>query len=75
MIWFILFFNKINYLILSSLGFITGIFGGYYFNKNWTYKEKNNKSKKILSRYFLLYLISFLISLIFLKITFDHLDF
>jgi putative flippase GtrA len=60
---------NINYLISSSLGFIAGVFGGYYFNKNWTYNNKKTKSKDIALKYFLIYLGSLAISIIFLKIT------
>ena len=63
---------NINYLISSSCGFIAGVFGGFYLNKNWTYNDKNNKSNSLLWKYFSLYLTSLLISLIFLKITVDY---
>ena len=65
-------FVNINYLVSSSCGFIAGVFGGFYLNKNWTYNDKNNKSKTLLWKYFSLYLTSLLISLIFLKITVDY---
>lgn len=63
---------NINYLISSSLGFIAGVFAGFYLNKNWTYNDKNNKSKTLLWRYFSLYLASLIISLIFLKVSVDY---
>ena len=63
---------NINYLISSLCGFIAGVFGGFYLNKNWTYNDKNNKSNSLLWKYFSLYLFSLLISLIFLKITVDY---
>jgi putative flippase GtrA len=70
--YFLLNFFKINYLISSSLGFMAGVFGGFYLNKNWTYNDKNNQSKTLLWKYFSLYITSLLISLIFLKITVDY---
>ena len=63
---------NINYLISSLCGFIAGVFGGFYLNKNWTYNDKNNKSNSLLWKYFSLYLFSLLISLIFLKITVEY---
>ena len=70
--YFLLKIANINYLISSSCGFIAGVFGGFYLNKNWTYNDKNNKSNNLLWKYFSLYLTSLLISLIFLKITVDY---
>jgi putative flippase GtrA len=70
--YFLLNVFKVNYLISSSLGFMAGVFGGFYLNKNWTYNDKNNQSKTLLWKYFSLYITSLLISLIFLKITVDY---
>jgi putative flippase GtrA len=70
--YFLLNIFNINYLISSSLGFMAGVFGGFYLNKNWTYNDKNNQSKTLLWKYFSLYITSLLISLIFLKITVDY---
>lgn len=56
---------KIYYLLSSTLGFILGLVIGFYFNKQWTFEYKGN-NKNIFIKYLTLYLISLIISQIFL---------
>ncbi len=68
---FLLSLNALNlhYLISNIIGFIAGISFGYPFNKKWTFKH--NADQSLFHSYFAVYLISLLISSIFLKISVD----
>jgi len=59
----------INYLIASAVGFVSGVFIGFFLNKNWTFNSKEVQSHKIMLGYFSVYLVSLLISLLFLRVT------
>jgi len=61
-----------NYLLSSGCGFFSGVLFGYFFNKLWTFKVEDS-SARLLLNYYLVYLGSLLISLLFLKITVDFL--
>ena len=58
----------INYLISSAFGFIAGVFFGYSFNRKWTFKVKKYKKRSEIISYFVVYMASLLISLLFLEI-------
>jgi putative flippase GtrA len=59
----------INYLISSGIGFIAGVFAGFFLNKNWTFDSRFVQTKRIIISYFLVYIFSLALSLVFLKIT------
>jgi putative flippase GtrA len=61
-------FVKMNYLLSSAVGFISGVFAGYELNKQWTYGIKEKVRKKVLVNYYFVYILSLILSLIFLKI-------
>jgi len=58
----------INYLISSGIGFIAGVFAGFFLNKNWTFDSRPVQTKRIIISYFLVYIFSLALSLVFLKI-------
>ena len=64
---------SINYLIAACIGFVVGVFVGFSFNKNWTFGSTEDRSKKMIVRYFSVYIASLLISLVFLRITVEWL--
>lgn len=57
-----------NYLLAASLGFVIGVFAGYFLNKNWTFEVKRTSNIQIL-KYYVVYIASLILSLAFLKIT------
>ncbi len=57
----------LNYLLASSLGFMSGVFSGYLLNKRWTFQVQS-KSHSHLYKYFFVYICSLIISISFLKI-------
>lgn len=59
----------INYLISSAIGFICGVFAGYELNRRWTFRVGKEKSYTEYIKYFTIYMLSLLLSLIFLKCT------
>jgi len=58
----------INYLISSGIGFVAGVFAGFFLNKNWTFDSRLVQTKRIIISYFLVYVFSLALSLVFLKI-------
>lgn len=70
-IFYVLIMLGVQYLISSAIGFVCGILFGYPFNKKWTF-DAAPLSHKYLFPYFLIYLLSLVISLIFLKITVSY---
>ena len=56
----------INYLTASATGFIAGTLAGYGLNKTWTFGVTNSQDKYIF-KYFLVYCISLILSVILLK--------
>jgi len=64
-------FLSVYYLVASSIGFISGVFIGYKLNKSWTFSVKESFSKRDVAKYYVVYIISLILSLIFLKITVD----
>ena len=61
----------INYLISSSLGFMSGVLVGYSINRNWTFESKAEKKSKEIIGYLSVYFFSLFLSLIVLKILVD----
>lgn len=65
--FFILFkYYLIYYLVASALGFIAGVFVGYSLNKTWTF-QVSKSSELYLHKYFAVYCISLLLSILILK--------
>lgn len=60
-------FGSINYVISSAAGFIIGVFVGYGFNKRWTFGVKE-RTKQYVYKYYVVYTISLLLGLGFLKL-------
>jgi putative flippase GtrA len=59
-------FFSLNYLLASATGFIAGTLAGYGLNKSWTFGVSNSQDKYIF-KYFLVYCISLILSVIVLK--------
>ena len=54
--------------ISSGIGFVAGVFAGFFLNKNWTFDSRLVQTKRIIISYFLVYIFSLALSLVFLKI-------
>lgn len=67
-------YAKVNYLLASAIGFFAGVLCGYFFNRSWTY-QSTTKAKSEIFKYYLVYLISLCISLVFLKIVVEEIHF
>lgn len=65
-------FFSVRYTFSSAIGYICGIFVGYFFNKNWTF-ESVSKSKLEVVKYYFTYLITLGISIVALKFQVDFL--
>ncbi len=65
---FIILFNflLVNYIFAFAGGFIAGTFFGFIFNKIWSFKSKR-ESKKEVGLYFLIYTISLIVGIFFIK--------
>ena len=59
-------FLNLYYILSSALGFIVGVFAGYSFNKNWTFRVRD-KSKAYVFKYYLVYIFSLFAGLAFLE--------
>lgn len=66
-VFYLLVLTGINYLPASGVGFMCGVLVGYPMNRKWTFRKTNGN--KFLSGYCVVYIISLLISLLFLKVT------
>lgn len=64
-----------HYQLASAIGFLFGIGIGYPLNKLWTYRQKGPISHKRKIGYLAVYLGSLTLSLVFLYVTVDLLDF
>lgn len=51
-----------KYTVSSALGYIAGIFWGYFLNKNWTYEVQSLSDRYIFS-YFFVYIVSLILGL------------
>lgn len=56
----------INYLLASAMGFISGVFAGYGFNRKWTFKVEEKKGNAEIIKYYIVYSASLVLSLVFL---------
>ncbi|MDG1436751.1 MAG: GtrA family protein [Rickettsiaceae bacterium] len=56
----------INYLLASAMGFISGVFAGYGFNRKWTFKVEAKKGNAEIIKYYIVYSASLVLSLAFL---------
>lgn len=71
MFYILLEFVEINYLISSAVGFICGVFAGYGLNRRWTFKIDKEKSRIEIIKYYTVYILSLILSLLFLKFIVD----
>jgi len=63
-VFLLLFSNfKINYLIASAVGYISGTLLGFSLNKYFTYKKINTRYQMELIKYFIVYTISLFLGL------------
>ena len=56
----------INYLLSSALGFLSGVFGGFPFNRKWTFANKEEFVRSLAIKYLLVYSTTLLSSLVIL---------
>ena len=68
-------FDVFNYVAASIAGYVTGFLFGYAFNRSWTFSAQDQKAHGIrtFTPYLLLYAISLVASITFLKILVEHL--
>lgn len=59
-------FLTLHYIAASALGFISGVIFGYELNKNWTFAVQKESSRYFYT-YFLVYLFSLVLGLMFLE--------
>jgi putative flippase GtrA len=57
-----------HYLLSSVTGYISGVLLGYFLNKYWTFVKQVDISKNYLVGYFLVYLVSLVVSQLFLLV-------
>lgn len=63
--------GNINYIISSVIGYLSGVFFGFYFNKNWSFNFRD-KSPFVFIKYLSAYLFSLLVSVALLKVLVDY---
>tara|TARA_B100000963_G_scaffold333715_1_gene326290 strand:+ start:2592 stop:2996 length:405 start_codon:yes stop_codon:yes gene_type:complete len=64
----------VNYLLSSAMGFLSGVFGGFPFNKKWTFANKEAMTKSLPVKYLLVYVTSLLSSLLILAFLVETLE-
>jgi len=74
-IFYLLFnFLKIQYIVASASGYISGLILGYYVNKFWTYSVDRDSGEKYMFKYLAVYLTSLVGSSLLLKLLVDILS-
>jgi putative flippase GtrA len=63
LVFLILLKSGINYLVSSSIGFMSGVIFGYFLNKRWTYGVSGSSTPRLITAYLSVYLISMLCGL------------
>ena len=58
----------VNYLLSSAIGFLSGVFGGFPFNRKWTFADKKAITKSLAIKYLLVYITTLLSSLVILAL-------
>jgi len=64
-------FFSIHYLMASAIGFVSGVFAGYGFNRKWTFKVQKEKKYTEIIKYYTVYIVSLILGLFFLTILVD----
>ncbi|MCC6274983.1 MAG: GtrA family protein [Leptospiraceae bacterium] len=59
---------KIQYLLSSIIGYISGLLLGYFINKFWTYQVDKKAKDIFVIKYMVIYMISLFVSTAFLKL-------
>ena len=67
-------FLGINYLLASAIGFISGVFLGFIFNKMYTF-DSDRKTRITLPQYLMIYLFSLIFNLISINFLVESLRF
>lgn len=68
-VFFLLFeYVRLNHIVSASIGYLTGLVFGYFFNRTWTFKSENNSKKKEFGSYFFVYMISLILSMSLLEL-------
>ena len=67
LIYYLLKSVGINYIIATATGYIVSSFSGYLLNKNWVFKNKEEKRKSIF-KYYILYGSSLLLNILLMAI-------
>ena len=64
----------LNYLISSAIGFLSGVFSGFPFNRKWTFADKEAITRSLAIKYLLVYLTTLLSSLVILALLVEALQ-
>ena len=72
--YFLFKFLFVNYLISSGAGYVLGLLVGFAINKQWTFEVKD-ESKNYLLGYLIIYTLSLIIGILFLKFLVEMLSF
>ncbi|HEY5714768.1 MAG TPA: GtrA family protein [Candidatus Gracilibacteria bacterium] len=63
-----------GYLIAAAMGYIVGLIFGYFLNKFWTFEVKTVPHFREIMGYVMVYLISLVVSLLFLHVAVEYGD-
>ena len=58
LVYYILIFFKINYLISNTIAYFASSLIGYFLNKIWVFKKKDQNTSKSLVKYYIVYITS-----------------
>lgn len=67
LIFLLLTFAHLNYLLAATTGYLAGVLAGFSFNRAWTFASKGGRVSRQLPLYFIIYLASLGVSILFLK--------
>ena len=72
---FLAFFStNFNYLLSSSIGYISGLILGFMFNKKWTFQLRDHTNSIEIIKYIIVYFLSLVLSLSVLNILVNNME-
>jgi len=73
-VFYILLIIGINYIISSSIGYVSGILIGYFANRAWAFNYQLGHSIKLITNYLMLYISTLLINIFLLWYMVEFID-
>jgi len=64
LVYYILIFFKINYLISNTIAYFASSLIGYFLNKIWVFKKKDQNTSKSLVKYYIVYITSYFLNML-----------